>query len=139
MELKGVFLVLIMVILLIAGNAIADDCYMNCTASCPTPTTRECFKNCGNQCSGSTGDLAQKTKGHQHHCKHRCSHHCVKYRNGTHPRPLSLYHFNFFFLCDKNVLNCIFFIADQKKMERCMHHCTTNCHIKAPGPSPSSQ
>lgn len=138
MELKGVSLVLIMVILLIAGNAIADDCYVNCTASCTTPMTRECFQDCGNQCSGNTGGLAQKTKGHHHHCKHRCSHHCVKYRNSTPSTPFSI-SFKFFFSSLIKMFLIVYFSLQMKRKwkDACITAQQT-ATVKLPVPVPSS-
>ncbi|KAK9927188.1 hypothetical protein M0R45_024386 [Rubus argutus] len=110
MELKGVFLVVMLLILLVTGNAkIEDRCYHNCYAACPQPIAKWCIDYCNDLCSGGSPPLglAQKTKAHHHHhCKLGCSHHCAKYRD------------------------------DEKKMARCMHHCETNC-IKDPSPSPS--
>ncbi|KAK9927186.1 hypothetical protein M0R45_024384 [Rubus argutus] len=113
MELKGVSLVVMLLILLVTGNAQTEDrCYPDCIAACPIPISNRCVDFCRHMCSVGSPlpGLAQKTKDHHHHhCKLGCSHHCAKYRD------------------------------DEKKMARCMHHCETNCNIKAPSPSPILQ
>ncbi|KAL6174712.1 hypothetical protein ACLB2K_051358 [Fragaria x ananassa] len=112
MEFKCVSLMVVMMILLITGTAMAtDDCVGNCLKSChclngcPNPI---CVKNCRSRCPPELV-VDETSKGHHRHHQYciGCLHHCQKYRD------------------------------DQKKMGKCVHHCETRCNIKSPSPSPS--
>lgn len=80
MKLKAVTVaVMVVVILQIAGNAMAKSCFEDCSLECKGDT--RCLGICLGSC---TGDGAQKPLDHHDLCKLGCTlDRCLKYSNGT--------------------------------------------------------
>lgn len=134
MGLRGVSVIMMVMILLIAKNTNADSfCYARCMISClrskqPSSVCVALCRYCGNQ--------VQESLDQHYYCKLDCSlARCAKYSNGMHIHLLHFLYiiFNFF----PFLIVCFFLgLTDKNMMETCLDRCSqSNCDIKAPSPS----